>query len=164
MIQKEATFSEKPFWEIKSLQEMSSAEWESLCSRCGICCFHRLTDHDTGTPYYTSIRCNHLNADTLQCNVYQHRFEVCQTCKKIVPENTRNFMQLPDTCGYRTIAEGRDLEWWHPLISRSQDTVHQAGISFLDKEIISEEDMITGDLMKYLIINLSEYLFKKRKC
>ena len=156
-------FSEKPFWKTKPLQDITEAEWESLCSRCGICCFQRIIDPKTGAPHYTSIRCRHLNAGTLQCDDYDNRFDVNHSCEKVTPENIRDLKQLPDSCGYRTIAEGRDLEWWHPLISGEQDTVHQAGISFLDKEMISEEDMIAGDLMKYLIINLSNYFFSKRK-
>ena len=156
-------FFEKPFWKTKSLQDMTKAEWESLCSRCGICCFQRVYNRKTGAPHYTSIRCRHLNAATLQCNLYENRFDVDYSCEKITPENIRELNWLPETCGYRTIAEGRDLEWWLPLISGEQDTVHQAGISFLDIETISEEDMIAGDLMKYLIINLSNYFFTKRK-
>jgi len=154
---------EKPFWKTKPLQDITEAEWESLCSRCGICCFQRITDPKTGASHYTSIRCRHLNAATLQCDAYENRFDINCSCEKVTPENIRGLKQLPDSCGYRTIAEGRDLEWWHPLISGEQDTVHQAGISFLDKEMISEEDMIAGDLMKYLIISLSQYFFTRRK-
>ena len=154
---------EKPFWKTKHLQDMTKDEWESLCSRCGICCFQRVHNSKTGTPNYTSIRCRHLNEGTLQCDVYENRFDVNFSCEKITPENIKELNCLPETCAYRTIAEGRDLEWWHPLISGSQDTVHQAGISFLDKEIISEDDMIAGDLMKYLIISPLNYFFTKGK-
>ena len=154
---------EKPFWKTKSLQDMTKAEWESLCARCGICCFQRIENFKTGATHYTSIRCRHLNPATLCCYAYDNRFDVNDSCEKVTPENIRELNCLPDSCGYRTVAEGRDLEWWHPLISGKQETVHQAGISFLDKEIISEEDTIAGDLMKYLIINLSNYFFSKRK-
>ena len=154
---------EKTFWKTKTLQDMTKKEWESLCSRCGICCFQRVYNRKTGEPHYTKIRCNHLNAATLQCDVYENRFDVDYSCEKVTPENIRELDCLPETCGYRTIAEGRDLEWWHPLISGKWDTVHQAGKSFLDIETISEKDMIGGDLMKYLIINLSNYFFTKQK-
>lgn len=154
---------EKPFWKTKALQDMTKEEWESLCSRCGMCCFQRMYNRKTGIPQYTKIRCNHLNAATLQCDVYENRFDVDYSCEKVTPENIRELGWLPETCGYRTIAEGRDLEWWHPLVSGKWDTVHKAGKSFINIETISEKDMITGDLMKYLIINLSNYFFTKRK-
>lgn len=158
-----STLHEKPFWKRKPLNDITEAEWESLCSRCGICCFQRITDLKTGEPHYTSIRCRHLNAATLQCDAYHNRFDANHGCEKVTRENIRQLKQLPDGCGYRTIAEGRDLKWWHPLISGDPDTVHQAGISFLDKEIISEDDIIAGDLMKYLIVNLSKYFFTNVK-
>ncbi|HEY4164877.1 MAG TPA: hypothetical protein VGM59_17545, partial [Dongiaceae bacterium] len=39
------------------------------------------------------------------------------------------FDWLPETCAYRQLSEGKDLEWWHPLVSGDPRTVHQAGIS-----------------------------------
>lgn len=72
-------------------------------------------------------------------------------CEKITPDNVLKLGWLPKTCGYRTIAEGRDLEWWHPLVSGKRHTVHRAGISIKNKEIVSENDLIVGDLLGYWI-------------
>ena len=36
---------------------------------------------------------------------------------------------MPPTCAYRLLNEGKPLEDWHPLISGTAQTVHDAGIS-----------------------------------
>ena len=50
-------------------------------------------------------------------------------CVALDPAKARTLPWLPATCAYRLVAEGRDLAWWHPLVSGDPDTVHQAGIS-----------------------------------
>jgi uncharacterized cysteine cluster protein YcgN (CxxCxxCC family) len=48
---------------------------------------------------------------------------------RLTPENVRTLNWLPPSCGYKLVAEGRDLYWWHPLVSGDPNTVHEAGIS-----------------------------------
>ena len=130
---------------------MTVKEWESLCCRCGICCLNRRYGRKPGEVFFTLIACKYLDTETCHCRIYEDRFKIVRECEKITADNVLKITWLPKTCGYRTVAEGRDLEWWHPLVSGSLDTVHRAGISIKNKGIISENDLIVGDLLRYLI-------------
>jgi uncharacterized cysteine cluster protein YcgN (CxxCxxCC family) len=105
------------FWKTKTLEEMSAAEWESLCDGCARCCLEKLEDEDTGDIYFTHVSCRLLDAGLCACKDYANRSDQVPDCVRLTPENVRTLSWLPPSCGYRLVAEGRDLYWWHPLIS-----------------------------------------------
>lgn len=132
---------EEPFWKTKTLEEMSAAEWESLCDGCGKCCLSKLEDEDTGDIHWTTVACRLFDCATCRCSDYAHRFERVQDCVGLTPANVRTIAWLPVTCAYRLLAEGRDLYWWHPLVSGTPETVHEAGISVRGRITASEDDL-----------------------
>jgi hypothetical protein len=117
------------FWETKSLGEMSASEWESLCDGCGQCCLLKLEDEDTGKIAVTRVACKLLDIGSCRCSNYEARKDHVPDCVKLTLEEACSLVWLPKTCAYRLIADGRDLPWWHPLVSGTPETVHEAGIS-----------------------------------
>lgn len=118
-----------PFWRAKKLEELTAQEWESLCDGCGRCCLLKLEDEDTGELFHTRLACRLLDIGACRCRDYDNRHTIVNDCIRIDAEKVRTLRWLPVSCGYRRVAEGRDLAWWHPLVSGSPDTVHEAGIS-----------------------------------
>ncbi len=118
-----------PFWHRKSLSRMTPKEWESLCDGCGRCCLIKLEDEDTGEIHLTNLACGLLDTKTCRCKDYENRHDKMPDCLAITTKTVKTLSWLPKSCGYRRISEGRDLAWWHPLVSGSYDTVEQAGIS-----------------------------------
>ena len=141
----------QPFWRVKTLEEMSDTEWESLCDGCGRCCLLKLQDEDTGTVHYTDVACSLFDAGTCRCAKYEQRQETVQDCIRLTPELARSLSWLPPTCAYRLIAEGRDLYEWHPLISGTTDSVHKAGISVLGRVSGLETDFTEDELPEHLV-------------
>jgi uncharacterized protein len=134
-----------PFWRSKTLAEMTPAEWESICDGCGRCCLNKLEDEDTGKVYYTDVGCRLLDGTTCKCRDYRNRSKKVRDCIRLSPDNVGDIKWLPPTCGYRLLARGRDLYWWHPLVSGDPDTVHAAGISVRGRVGASEEDIAIED-------------------
>lgn len=124
-----------PFWKAKPLERMTRAEWESLCDGCGRCCLHKLRDEDTDAVAHTNVACRLLNTETCRCADYANRRAWVPDCVKLTPRRLAKIDWLPPTCAYRALAEGRDLAWWHPLVSGDPETVHQAGVSVRGKAI-----------------------------
>lgn len=125
----------EPFWKTKRLEEMCPAEWESLCDGCGRCCLHKLRDADTATLAFTTVACHLLDLNTCRCGDYAHRQRRVADCVSLTPAEVRAVDWLPPSCAYRRLAEGKDLAWWHPLVSGDRDTVHRAGVSVRGRAI-----------------------------
>jgi len=141
---------EKPYWQYKSLYEMSPAEWEALCDGCGRCCMLKLQDEDTGIIYMTRLACKLLAIGPCRCSDYENRHRHVPDCLRFTPDMVSELPWLPKTCAYRLVYEGKNLAWWHPLISGDPTTVHQAGISVRDWAI-PETPTRAEELYKYII-------------
>ncbi len=127
-----------PFWERKTLAQMTRTEWESLCDGCGQCCLHKLQDYDTGDYYVTDIACQLLDCRSCRCSDYADRFATIPDCVQLTPKKVYETDWLPETCAYRKLADGKPLDWWHPLVSGDPNTVHEAGISVQDKAVAGD--------------------------
>jgi uncharacterized cysteine cluster protein YcgN (CxxCxxCC family) len=142
--------AEQPFWRAKRLKQMSRDEWESLCDGCGKCCLLKLEDEDSDAIDFTDVSCRLLDRETCRCNRYDERKLLVPDCVVLRPDNVGAFEWMPSTCAYRLIAEGKDLEWWHPLVSGDRETVHLAGISVRDR-VIPETDVRDEDLEDHIV-------------
>jgi uncharacterized cysteine cluster protein YcgN (CxxCxxCC family) len=67
-------------------------------------------------------------------------------CLLLTPDRVEQIYWLPTTCAYRLLAEGKDLQWWHHLVSGDPNTVHQAGVSVSDHAV--RESFVPLDQLK----------------
>ncbi len=126
---KRDSVTETPFWRELSLAQMTSQQWESLCDGCARCCLNKLEYEDTGEIEWTEIACRLLDDETCRCKDYANRHDRVPDCVALTATAVTTIKWLPPTCAYRLVAEGRDLYWWHHLVSGDPNTVHYAGIS-----------------------------------
>jgi len=139
------------FWETKKLSEMTTEEWESLCDNCGKCCLHKLEDEDTGAIYFTSVACKLIDLDTCRCTRYAERAKLVPECLNLKQLDFNDYNWLPATCAYRLLNAGEALPDWHPLLSKSADSVQDAGVSINSYAIEESEVEDIEDLEDYIL-------------
>ncbi|MEQ5808398.1 YcgN family cysteine cluster protein [Alteromonas sp. NFXS44] len=142
-----------PFWETKTLDEMTVAEWESLCDGCAKCCLHKFIEDDDAEEaaptdtlnqgeeiHYTNIACSLLNTKTCGCTRYAERTKLVPDCVKLTKENLKDIFFMPPSCSYRRLHEGRGLPSWHPLLNKGKKAkMHQVGMSVRGKTVFETD-------------------------
>ena len=140
--------AKESYWRRKTLDQMTPSEWERLCDGCGKCCLHKLEYVDSGKIEVTNVACRLLDTDSCRCTDYRNRRRYVPDCIKLTPKRILALKWLPRTCAYRLVAEGKDLKWWHPLVSGDPDTVHRAGVSVRGRAIPEDE---AGPLEQHVV-------------
>ncbi len=134
----------RPFWETKSLAEMTADEWEALCDGCGLCCLVRFEDEKTGKIVPTRVACRLFDDRQCRCCDYDRRSAQVSDCIKLTPHNIASLPWMPPSCAYRRLHEGRGLPRWHPLVTGDPESVHAAGVS-IRGQTISEASLDDPD-------------------
>jgi len=138
------------FWHEKTLEEMSEEEWEALCDGCGRCCLIKLEDEDSGEIFTSDVHCRLLDPQTCACSDYPNRQHKVKDCIKLTPASVREIQWIPSTCAYRRLAEGKDLAWWHPLVSGDPNTVVEVGVSVMGRTV-AEQDVAEGEWEDHMV-------------
>ena len=100
---------------------------------------------------FTDVGCKLLDSKACRCTDYANRQRKVSDCVRLTPRNVRRLSWLPPTCAYRLVANGQDLAWWHPLVSGSKETVHEAGISVRGRVSASETDVPDERLEDFIV-------------
>lgn len=123
----------------------------------------KLEDEDSGDIHFTDVSCKLLEIGTCRCSDYANRRAHVPDCVKLTPQLVDSISWLPPTCAYRLVAEGRDLMWWHPLVSGRAETVHEAGISVRGRPTISEDDIDVEDIPSRIVTWPTRWPKKSRR-
>lgn len=141
----------KPFWESKTLQEMSHQEWESLCDGCAKCCLVQLEDEDTQQLVFTDVACNLLDEQTCRCTDYANRSTRVPECMTLTPDNVHTAAEFaPPSCAYRLLAIGAALPEWHPLVQAEPESTIASGNS-VAKRVRFLRDVDPEALEEYVV-------------
>ena len=108
-----------PFWQSKTLNEMSRAEWESLCDGCAKCCLNKFIDDENTNEenelqptshinegeqvLYSNIACHLLNEKSCQCSQYAKRTTLVPDCVQLTQDNLAEVFFIPPSSTYRLL-------------------------------------------------------------
>lgn len=139
-----------PWWINKTLAELDEQQWEALCDGCGLCCLAKLEDEDSGEIAFTRVACHLLDRNSCRCRDYANRNRKVPDCLRLTADNIADIDWLPPTCAYRLRYEGKALPQWHPLVSGSNESVHEAAVSVRGR-VISEYDVHPDGLDEHIV-------------
>ena len=137
------------FWETKNLIDMNENEWESLCDKCGKCCVIKLEDFDTQEVHYTNVSCKLLCEKSASCKDYENRKSIVPDCIILSPDNLKDLKWMPETCAYKLLNEGKELPYWHPLLSGNDKEIVNSGNSVKNR-VTNENKIKIKDLPDYI--------------
>jgi len=86
---------------------MDQDKWESICKRCGKCCYEKV-DLGAGHVVYTDEPCQHLDTETGLCKVYADRHTVEPDCISLTEHLVRTLHWLPEECAYLEYVRRQD--------------------------------------------------------
>ena len=138
------------FWSNYTLDELDDDEWEALCDGCGRCCLVRFETKDKQDVILTRAACRLLDTSNCRCSDYNNRFKKVKGCLSIRNLASEEYRWLPKTCAYRRLKFAEKLPDWHPLLSGSQNSVDDAGVSVAGR--VFSEDHIHPDEIESLLL------------
>ncbi len=128
---------------------MNENEWESLCDKCGKCCVIKLEDFDTQEVHYTNVSCKLLCEKSASCKNYENRKSIVPDCIILSPDNLKDLKWMPETCAYKLLNEGKELPYWHPLLSGNDKEIVNSGNSVKNR-VTNENKIKIKDLPDYI--------------
>ena len=128
---------------------MNENEWESLCDKCGKCCVIKLEDFDTQEVHYTNVSCKLLCEKSASCKDYENRKSIVPDCIILSPDNLKDLKWMPETCAYKLLNEGKNLPYWHPLLSGNDKEIVNSGNS-VQNRVTNENKIKIKDLPDYI--------------
>jgi len=110
----------------------------------------KLEDFDTQQVHYTNVSCKLLCEKSASCKDYENRKSIVPDCIILSPDNLKDLKWMPETCAYKLLNEGKNLPYWHPLLSGNDKEIVKSGNSV--KNRVTNENEIK-------IKNLPDYIF-----
>lgn len=132
----ERTGLRSEFWKSIPLEKLTQPEWEALCDGCGKCCLNKIEDDISGEVFLTRVACRLFDDTSCHCSHYQGRHKYVPECIVLTPATVEQHSYwLPRTCAYLLVWQNEPLPDWHPLLTGSSDSVHQAGVSMIGQTV-----------------------------